>query len=445
MIFSEEQQEAFNKYIEGKNVFITGPGGTGKSALVKSIYNHAQTNGKRIQVTALTGCAAILLECKAKTIHSWSGIGLGIGEQDAIITKIKKHFLKKKKWLSTEILIIDEVSMLSLKLFELLNEIGKQVRNNQRPFGGIQVIFCGDFYQLPPVSPRDEDSTDSSKFCFESPDWETTFSKINHIQLKKIFRQQDEKYAKILNQIREGRISTKSIQILQSHVNRSKVTDIFPTNMLPTRAKVDLINKTEMEKLTGEERTYNTSAVYDVPTKNKADQYTYRKKTKDEIDMEIQYLQSSLLCDKQIRLKVGSQVMCIINMRNSEEEDLLLCNGSQGIVTSFTSMGNPVVKFTNGYETVIFPNIWASENIPGIGVSQLPLILSWAITIHKAQGSTMDIAEIDVGSGIFEAGQTYVALSRIKSLDGLYLTSFDVSRITINRRVKNFYEKISSK
>jgi len=438
MIFSEEQQDAFNKYIQGKNVFITGPGGTGKSALIKSIYSHAEETGRKIQVTALTGCAAVLLECRAKTIHSWSGIGLGAGEPSIIIEKIKKNFLKKKKWQSTHILIVDEVSMLSQKLFELLNNIGKRVRGNQRPFGGIQVICCGDFYQLPPVSPTEE-----SKFCFESPDWFTVFPLENHVQLKKIFRQKDDKYAKILNQIREGRISTKSIKTLEKHVNREIATDIFPTKMLPTRIKVDQINKTEMEKLTGEEHTYNITPVYDVPTKNKADQYTYRKKTKEELDTELQYLQSSLLCEKQLRLKIGSQVMCVINKPGEDEGTLILCNGSQGIVTGFSAMGNPVVRFTNGYETTIYPHIWASENIPGIGVSQIPLILSWAITIHKAQGTTMDVAEIDVGSGIFESGQTYVALSRIKSLDGLYLTSLDISKITVNRRVKEFYERIS--
>jgi ATP-dependent DNA helicase PIF1 len=133
--------------------------------------------------------------------------------------------------------------------------------------------------------------------------------------------------------------------------------------------------------------------------------------------------------------------MCIVNI--DLDNNSMLCNGSQGILTGISENGNPIVRFDNGIETIMTYYTWPSENIPGIGVSQIPLILSWALTIHKSQGATLDIAEIDVGSGIFECGQTYVALSRVKSLEGLYLTSFDASRIKINRKVQEFYEYIS--
>jgi len=440
MNFSEEQQQAFEKYLQGENVFITGPGGTGKSVLVKAIYEDASAKGKNIQVTALTGCAAILLECKAKTIHSWSGIGLGYGESSDIITRVKKHYVKKKKWLSTQILIVDEVSMLSLKLFQLLNELGKHVRNKHGPFGSIQVIFCGDFYQLPPVGSNLD--PDSSRFCFESPDWFDIFPKNNHVQLKKIFRQQDVTYAKVLNQIREGRISKKTIDLLQNQVNKPKASELMPTQMMPTRAKVDAINIHRMSLLTGEEHSYEIKQVLDLPTKTAPP----KRLTKEDVETELQYVQNGLLCEKRLVLKIGSQVMCIVNMTSSSNpdsnEELLLCNGSQGIVTGFSQLGNPIVKFTNGLETTIGPHIWPSENIPSIGLAQIPLILSWAITIHKAQGTTMDCAEIDAGNGIFECGQTYVALSRVKSLEGLYLTSFDINKITVNRKVKEFYTSL---
>jgi ATP-dependent DNA helicase PIF1 len=139
-------------------------------------------------------------------------------------------------------------------------------------------------------------------------------------------------------------------------------------------------------------------------------------------------------------LKIGSQVMCIVNIDLTNGE--MLCNGSQGIVVRFSTMDKrqPVVKFTNGYEMTMNYHIWPSENIPGLGVSQLPLILAWALTIHKAQGATLDVAEIDAGSGIFECGQTYVALSRVKSLEGLYLTSFDAKKIRIHKKVQEFYQ-----
>jgi ATP-dependent DNA helicase PIF1 len=134
--------------------------------------------------------------------------------------------------------------------------------------------------------------------------------------------------------------------------------------------------------------------------------------------------------------------MCIINIK-TEQNDILICNGSQGIIKEFCSVtGSPKVKYNNGIEMIMTRHIWASEKIPGIGVSQIPLILSWALTIHKSQGASLDNAEIDVGSGIFECGQTYVALSRVRSLNGLYLTSFDVKKIRINKKVKEFYESL---
>ena len=151
MELSKEQQLAFNKYVQGQNIFITGPGGTGKSALIRAIHKHAYSRFRDIHVTALTGCAAVLLNCKAKTLHSWAHIGLGNGSIEQLVTKIKKNKFAKSLWKSTEILVVDEVSMLSLKLFNVLNEIGKAIRGNQKPFGGIQVIFSGDFFQLPPV------------------------------------------------------------------------------------------------------------------------------------------------------------------------------------------------------------------------------------------------------------------------------------------------------
>jgi ATP-dependent DNA helicase PIF1 len=158
--------------------------------------------------------------------------------------------------------------------------------------------------------------------------------------------------------------------------------------------------------------------------------------------MELEFLANNLICEKEMKLKVGAQVMSIINIQSDRGLDV--CNGSQGIITGFCAIsGCPQVKFNNGIEMIMTRNVWQSDKIPGIGVSQVPLILAWALTIHKSQGATLDAAEIDVGSGIFECGQTYVALSRVKSLDGLYLTSFDASKIRINRKVKEFYDNLN--
>ena len=458
MEFSEEQQIAFNKYIQGQNIFITGPGGTGKSALIKHIKyikRNADTRCKIIQVCALTGCASVLLECKAKTLHSWSGIGLGKGTIEQLIKKIQKNKHSKALWKETDILVVDEVSMMSLKLFETLDAIGKSVRKDRRPFGGLQLIFSGDFYQLPPVG--DKDDPDTSKFCFESEFWFTTFPKQNHVQLKRIFRQNDPIYQSILNQVREGRLKRSTNDILLKQVDKpaNDALTIKPTKLFPTRNKVDSINASEMDKLDGDDLEFKIKYHGDLEMTAK-ERLQRTQFTPEQIKNELQFLKSNLRCDEIIKLKIGSQVMCIVNIELSNGE--MLCNGSQGIVVRFSQEGVPVIRFSrantisnttgssntsNSFEITMNYHIWPSENIPGIGVSQLPLILAWALTIHKAQGATLDVAEIDAGSNIFECGQTYVALSRVKSLEGLYLTSYDPKKIRINKKVQEFYQGIN--
>jgi ATP-dependent DNA helicase PIF1 len=162
-----------------------------------------------------------------------------------------------------------------------------------------------------------------------------------------------------------------------------------------------------------------------------------------EVLSELEFLSNNLICDKNIKLKIGAQVMCIVNIQSDSQ--IIVCNGSQGIVTEFCEMTHfPKVKFNNGVHRIMTPYTWISNKFSGIGVSQIPLILAWALTIHKSQGATFDAAEIDAGSEIFECGQTYVALSRVKSLEGLYLTSLDVSKIRVHPKVKKFYESLSS-
>jgi ATP-dependent DNA helicase PIF1 len=446
MQFSEEQIIANNKYIQGKNIFITGPGGTGKTLLIKHIRQDAVRKGFNINVCALTGCAAILLDCKAKTLHSWASIGLGNGTIDQIIAKISRNRFAKANWKTTDILVVDEVSMMSQKLFELLDTIGKIIRRNTRPFGGIQLIFSGDFYQLPPVGNKDEPET--LKFCFESPLWSQTFALENHIQLTKIFRQSDPVYQKILNQIREGRLKRSSNELLLKNVQRELPKDltITPTKLYPTRNKVDNINTTEMTKLETDELEYKIKYHIDLQMTAK-ELLTRSSYTKEQIQTELIYLKGNLRCEEVVKLKIGAQVMCIVNIEL--DNGGMICNGSQGIVTKISELGLPIIRFKSfndksTYEMTMNYHIWPSENIPGIGVSQIPLILAWALTIHKSQGATLDVAEVDAGSNIFECGQTYVALSRVKSLEGLYLSSFDASRIKINKRVQEFYDMLNT-
>jgi len=454
---SPEQILAFEKYKSGQNVFITGPGGTGKSALIREIYKYANHSGHNIQVCALTGCAAVMLECKAKTIHSWSGIGLANGDIGRIVDRVDKNFFKKKEWRKTRTLIVDEVSMMSKRLFDILDLVGKTARNcHSRPFGGLQLVFCGDFYQLPPVGVSTEDP-DNARFCFESESWFHTFPKSNHIQLKQIFRQNDPVYCQILNQVREGRITRRTDEILRSRVgvllpdvSEDGTPQTKPTILYATRARVDEINRLEMEKLTildpdSPDYKYDLKYVTDLPLPEK-DKQIRSSQSKERISSELASLKNSILCDDVVHLRVGAQVMCVVNMEESVTTAATpICNGSQGVIvrmTDSTIQPLPIVRFNNGLEMTVNPHTWMSENIPGIGVSQIPLILSWAITIHKSQGATLERCIIDIGGGVFEAGQSYVALSRIKSLGGMSIMSYDVSRIMVNKRVKAFYGEI---
>ena len=428
-----------------QNLFITGAGGTGKTKLIQSLVADASARNAKIQVCALTGCAAILLNCGARTIHSWSGIRLGKGPKGTIIQSILRNKRLVKTWKQTQILIIDEVSMMSLKIFELLEETARVVRNNPAPFGGIQVIFTGDFFQLPPVGTYGEPETE--QFCFESAKWSVVFTEQHHIELTTIFRQTDVKYCEILNEIRRGRISAESKRLLQARVGIKYEDEIaadsggiVPTKLFPIRSKVDFINTNMFSRISEEEKVFectrqtNCIAYQDsgkpIPVEILVE---CAKLSKEELTAETQSLIINSQCVQILRLKKGAIVMCTsnIDMENG------IFNGAQGIVVDFNV--HPIVRFRNGVVKQMELHYVQHEDYPSIAVGQYPLVLSWAMTIHKIQGATLPKAEIDIGASIFECGQTYVALSRVQTLDGLYLTSFDPSKIKINGHVMEFY------
>lgn len=455
---SPEQKEAMREYAAGSNIFLTGPGGSGKTELIKRMVEYSQSQGKKVQVCALTGCAAVLLNCKAKTLHSWAGIGIAAGNNSDIIKKVLGNKYKKNNWTSIDILIIDEVSMMSLKLFDLLDSLGREVKKKaQMPFGGLQIICSGDFYQLPPVG----NTPETSAFCFESANWTATFPVV--IQLKTIFRQTDMSYTKILNQLRIGKLYKSSLDTLMQQVNKVMQTTFRPTILLPRRKDADLINASEMAKLTGATKTYKVTRAQESDlaviqpgqkwkkTAPQASASAGEKTTELQNDMEYTFLINNIMADAELVLKVGAQVMCIANIdsgivvqpeealsNQNSEINKTIVNGSQGIVVDFLR-DLPVVQFTNGAKRVIGTHLWASETNPAVGVKQIPLIHAWAITIHKSQGVTLEMAQIDAGSNIFECGQTYVALSRVKSLEGLYLTALNPQKIRVNAKVQQFY------
>ena len=344
---SAEQFDVFHRYKNGDNVFMTGPGGTGKSKLIQHIYNDAKTHKLRIQVCAMTGCAAVLLNCNAKTVHSWAGIGLGKGDQEDVVRRVCGSKYRKVNWVNTDLLVLDEVSMLSVRLFELLNYIGKRTRKSQRPFGGMQVIFSGDFYQLPPVGDTDDELT--WQFCFQSEIWNDVFQ--HQIRLKTMFRQRDPRYIKILNQIREGKISTNSYNTLMTYVNREKDIDssIKPTILLPTRKQVDRINEEAMRHLDEEPISIDIEVDNNVAM-TEAEKLRKSLFSHDQVAHELNYLKTNLLCDERLILKKGAQVMCVANIEMEGPE--AICNGSQGIIVDFVK-GFPLVEFNNKVRRVM--------------------------------------------------------------------------------------------
>jgi ATP-dependent DNA helicase PIF1 len=448
---SPEQRYAFEKFKRGENLFITGPGGTGKTKLIKHLVSDTKLTKRKLQVCALTGCAAVLLSCNARTIHSWSGIRLAKGDRDRIIQSVVKNKRSAQTWKSTSILIVDEISMMSKKIFEILDEIGKRTRNSPAPFGGLQVVFTGDFFQLPPVG--SEEDEDSDKFCFESPLWSQTFKAENHIALTTIFRQKDPLFVSILAQVRRGKLDSESTALLRTHLKRpydpTKYNGLVPTKLFPIRSKVDYVNSMMFSKIDEDEYEFEHTAIsnlkvhWDSGKSISAEQLLKgMRMSEQEKEYEIGNLLNNCPCSRILRLKKGASVLCTVNLDMDNE----ICNGSQGIITDIYDKDESttliVVKFSNGQVKHIGPHVWQSEEYPTMGVKQYPLCLAWALTIHKIQGATLALAEVDIGESVFEYGQTYVALSRVQSLEGLYLSAFKPERIQANPKVLAFYDLI---
>lgn len=414
---SNEQLISIDKFNNGDSFFLTGEAGTGKTFIIKKFNEIAISNQKNIKITALTGVAALLLDCNACTIHSFCGIGTGKKTKEQLLFKIntKKEVLKKIK--NIEILIIDEVSMMSLELFNKLNFIFKNIRKNYKLFGGIQIIFCGDFFQLPPV--------DSVNFCFESEE----FNKLDVIELKTIFRQNDNVYKSLLNNIRVGKIKKSQVKILQSKITNS---DLDIINICATKKETNNINQSKLNKLINE----NNYQEYNFSRKYNSDNLKESNYSKEEIEIEMNYIKNNTLTEENLKLIIGAKVMCIINLND------FIVNGSIGVIIKFIN-GYPLVRFENNYEHIFREHSWESETLSGLNINQIPLIYAWAITIHKSQGITLDKAYISVGEDIFESGQVYVALSRVKNLEGLYLKNFSPHKILINKKVLNFYKHIN--
>ncbi|KAJ5832484.1 hypothetical protein N7474_000795 [Penicillium riverlandense] len=469
VFLSDEQRAVREAVVEGgKSIFFTGSAGTGKSVLMREIIQKLRVKYKRepdrVAVTASTGLAACNIE--GVTLHSFAGIGLGKEAVPELVKKIKRNQKARNRWLRTKVLVIDEVSMVDGDLFDKLEDVARRLRNNGRPFGGIQLVVTGDFFQLPPVP---DGSNREAKFAFAAATWNTC---IQHtILLTHVFRQRDPEFAEMLNEMRLGKISPRTIEAFKQLSRPLDFHDALEaTELFPTRAEVEHANTARMTRLSGDVWKFEA-----VDTGTIQDQQ-YRDK-----------LLSNCMAPKSIELKKGAQVMLIKNMEDN------LVNGSIGRVMGFMNeeyfdwhcknegsfgaedgddsntdksrekfkamMHKEGVREARKWPLVCFiqpdgterhllcqPESWKIE-LPNGEVQaqrqQVPLILAWALSIHKAQGQTLQRVKVDLGR-VFEKGQAYVALSRATSQAGLQVTRFEPRKVMVHPRVVDFYNNLVS-
>ena len=416
-LLNAEQQAVLEQVFEGKNVFCTGPGGVGKSMLIRELRRQLEEKGKTVAVTSLTGMAAVLIG--AQTIHSWSGIGIGTRTVDDYFEFIRKCQPKvREAWRTTNILIIDEISMMSDEIFEKLDLLGQKLRWNEKPFGGLQIVCLGDFYQLPPIN---------AKFVFETAIWNKTLDVV--VTLDQIYRQKDPVFQNMLNEIRIGCVSDETDRLLRSRLGLDfSGQEIQPTKVFAQKHMVDAVNKSSLDALDNEIFRYT------VTTKIKGKE----KKLSESMKKAIEKLDTNAVYVPELLLKIGAQVMLKINLN----VDLGLVNGRMGIVKGCGDSYVNVLFKGDIDETTIKCFEWVLEDYNKISRVQIPLVLAYAINIHNSQGSTLDSAYIDIGSNVFEYNQSYVALSRVKSLDALYLHSYSRHAIRAHPKVLAYYTSL---
>jgi ATP-dependent DNA helicase PIF1 len=437
MSLNEDQQCAFDLFKEGKSLFITGPGGCGKSFLITRIKDYCHENMINIGVTALTGAAGSLIN--GQTLHGWAGIGLAKESAPDILRFIQTRPPLYTKWKTTRVLIIDEVSMMSMELLNKLHLIAQGARRNDEFFGGIQLVLCGDFAQLEPIG--------SDKLCFESMLWKQYIDP-QTVYLSKVIRQTDPVFQRILMNLRLGNLSKEDKDILNSRLiideseadvvvsdGTSDIYKIKATILFPRKKDVNRINTLELDKLLRQgtrSKTYK-SEDYVIHRKTKMSQ-TLRKTHTDILNKCTSALDTLVLA-------VGAQVMLT---KNKSLEDGLV-NGSRGVVLDIDGAGNPVIMFDCGEQLTITPESFEIESGESLIIRrQIPLILAWALTIHKCQGATLTNVITDL-SEIFGYAQAYVTLSRVKSLEGLFIISINYAKICCNPKVKKYYENLTAR
>lgn len=397
------QEKALEILKSGKNVFLTGSAGTGKTYVLNQYIEYLKKHKVNVAVTASTGIAATHM--RGTTIHAWTGMGI---KNSITKTDIKKNLMTKKYLVSaiekTDVLIIDEISMLHRNQLDMVNEILKVIKQEIAPFGGMQIIFAGDFFQLPPVSKTQESNRE--KFAFMSKSWVEAAPVVCY--LTEQFRQTKNSLNTILEEIRSASVSEESIQLLKQTIENQ--TEIEPTKLFTHNMDVDYINNQELSKINGTTKLFSAE-----------------KKGNSKL-MEV--FVKSLIVPERLVLKKGAKVMFL---KNNHEKGIM--NGTLGIVHDFDAEdGFPIVKLTDDRYITARPEPWSILNEKGntlVELKQVPLRLAWAITVHKSQGMTLESAEVDL-SKTFESGQGYVALSRLRELSGLKLLGLNELALSVD-------------
>ena len=404
-----KQALALEIMLSGENVFLTGAAGSGKTFTLNQFIKLAKNSGKKVSVTATTGLAATHLG--GNTIHAWSGIGI----YDYLSRKFFEKFPKTRAEIikNTDILVIDEISMLHDFRLDMVEETCRTIRQNDKPFGGIQVILCGDFFQLPPINRA---GGRTGGFAIHSNAWK--LAKFTICYLEENHRQKNDELSEILNALRADDLRRKHAQSLLDRIDveLSFESDDFSKNLTElhtTNIDVDKINEQKLTELEGGEFHF-------AQTTTGAKNY-------------IETLQKSVLAPELLRLKKGALVMAVKNAQNRQ-----YVNGSIGEVIDFErSTDYPIVQFRNGKIITMVPETWEMRDgeKKRASIMQIPLRLAYAITVHKSQGMTLDAARIDLRKA-FSEGMGYVALSRVRSLDRLYLLGINRTALMVSEEAR---------
>lgn len=396
--------------LDGQSVFLTGPPGSGKTYVLNQFIQRVKAMKKRVAITASTGIAATHIG--GTTIHSWSGLGIRDAVQESDKKWLKENDRLIKRYNSVDILIIDEVSMLHGARLDMLNQVCKWLRDDDAPFGGLQVIMTGDLFQLPPIGPQDT----AIDFVHLSQAWQELQPKVCY--LREQHRQGDDMLKDILDAMRANEVSQVHFDALSERLGREIPEDVIVTKLYSHNQDVEQINDTHLAALRDDARVFVME--------------------KSGTAAKIEQLQKSVLAPEVLELKIGAEVMFVAN--NFAEG---FVNGSRGRVIDFQD-GAPVVALQqNGRHITVTPHSWVldEDGKQRAKVSQLPLRLAWAITIHKSQGMSLDSAEIDL-SRAFTPGMGYVALSRVRSLDGIYLRGINNTALMMHPDIFTFDAQI---